>query len=218
MLRPCLQQWQGLPCPAFLPPACLPAGSVSSPAAHLPIDAHAPQARQPVPGLSICLRCAGPLLLDFLPHLWPGEERAADQPAVQSSWRRQCNAGVLLVAGTRGDNGARPLLPPACPHPPQDWSPGEYVRWYIDGRMLYEVNKEALRAQTNSTGALRPSDFRSSSLAWEASWAVPAGARNAALPLTVYSAAACRCCRVHCGSALHSSRAHAHHLQPRHVQ
>ena len=43
------------------------------------------------------------------------------------------------------------ILPPATT--PQDWSPGEYVRWYIDGHFLYEVNKEALRAQTNSTGA-----------------------------------------------------------------
>ncbi|PRW60711.1 glycoside hydrolase family 16 [Chlorella sorokiniana] len=33
-----------------------------------------------------------------------------------------------------------------------DWKPGEYVRWYIDGFLVYEINKEALRAQTNSTG------------------------------------------------------------------
>ncbi|PSC69716.1 Beta-glucan synthesis-associated SKN1 [Micractinium conductrix] len=33
-----------------------------------------------------------------------------------------------------------------------DWKPGEYVRWYIDVQMVYEVTKEALRAQTNSSG------------------------------------------------------------------
>ena len=55
--------------------------------------------------------------------------------------------------GTCTDIGTRHRA--AC-LPVQDWSPGEYVRWYIDGRMLYEVNKEALRAQTNSTGALLP--------------------------------------------------------------
>lgn len=32
-----------------------------------------------------------------------------------------------------------------------DWKPNEYVRWYIDGQLVYEVNKEALRAQGNGT-------------------------------------------------------------------
>lgn len=27
------------------------------------------------------------------------------------------------------------------------WEPGEYVRWFLDDQMLFEVNKEALRAQ-----------------------------------------------------------------------
>jgi beta-glucanase (GH16 family) len=32
------------------------------------------------------------------------------------------------------------------------WEPGEFIRWYLDDEMLFEVNKEALRAQTNSAG------------------------------------------------------------------
>lgn len=27
------------------------------------------------------------------------------------------------------------------------WEPGEYVRWYLDDELLFEVNKEALREQ-----------------------------------------------------------------------
>lgn len=27
------------------------------------------------------------------------------------------------------------------------WQPGEYVRWYLDDQLLFEVNKEALREQ-----------------------------------------------------------------------
>ncbi|PSC76523.1 Beta-glucan synthesis-associated SKN1 [Micractinium conductrix] len=34
-----------------------------------------------------------------------------------------------------------------------DWRPGEYLRWYIDGKLVYEVNQQALVAQTNGTGA-----------------------------------------------------------------
>ena len=45
------------------------------------------------------------------------------------------------------------------------------MRWYIDGRMLYEINKEALRAQTNSTGALQPFVCVTQQPGWEASWA-----------------------------------------------
>ncbi len=32
--------------------------------------------------------------------------------------------------------------------------PLQYLRWYIDGVLLYEVNKQALVAQTNGTGEL----------------------------------------------------------------
>ncbi|KAF8062056.1 KRE6 [Scenedesmus sp. PABB004] len=32
------------------------------------------------------------------------------------------------------------------------WEPGERVRWYLDGRLLFEVTKEALRAQANDAG------------------------------------------------------------------
>ncbi|KAL4437123.1 hypothetical protein ABPG75_004262 [Micractinium tetrahymenae] len=32
------------------------------------------------------------------------------------------------------------------------WQPGEVLKWYIDGRLVYAVDKEALREQTNSTG------------------------------------------------------------------
>ncbi|KAL4448085.1 hypothetical protein ABPG75_005304 [Micractinium tetrahymenae] len=32
------------------------------------------------------------------------------------------------------------------------WQPQEFVRWYIDGQLIYEVNKEARRAQANSSG------------------------------------------------------------------
>eukprot|EP00878_Enallax_costatus_P016697 GHUV01017520.1.p1 GENE.GHUV01017520.1~~GHUV01017520.1.p1 ORF type:complete len:582 (+),score=86.31 GHUV01017520.1:114-1748(+) len=32
------------------------------------------------------------------------------------------------------------------------WEPGEHIRWYLDDHFLFEVNKEALRAQTNSAG------------------------------------------------------------------
>ncbi|KAL4420044.1 hypothetical protein ABPG77_007483 [Micractinium sp. CCAP 211/92] len=31
------------------------------------------------------------------------------------------------------------------------WQPGEYIRWYIDGTFVYELNKEALRAQSNGS-------------------------------------------------------------------
>ncbi|KAI3433376.1 hypothetical protein D9Q98_003193 [Chlorella vulgaris] len=34
-----------------------------------------------------------------------------------------------------------------------DWRPGQYLRWYIDGQLLYEVNQQALVAQTNASGA-----------------------------------------------------------------
>lgn len=42
------------------------------------------------------------------------------------------------------------------PQPPtqftmQYWVPGELLRWFIDGHFVYEVNKQALRAQSNST-------------------------------------------------------------------
>jgi hypothetical protein len=39
-----------------------------------------------------------------------------------------------------------------CTAPLQHWVPREYIRWYIDGTLVYEVTKEALREQTNSTG------------------------------------------------------------------
>ncbi|KAL4424790.1 hypothetical protein ABPG77_000830 [Micractinium sp. CCAP 211/92] len=32
------------------------------------------------------------------------------------------------------------------------WEPGEILKWYIDGTLVYSVDKEALREQTNSTG------------------------------------------------------------------
>lgn len=32
-----------------------------------------------------------------------------------------------------------------------NWKPREYIRWYIDDQMVYEVNKEALGAQSNGT-------------------------------------------------------------------
>ncbi|KAL4430015.1 hypothetical protein ABPG77_004385 [Micractinium sp. CCAP 211/92] len=32
-----------------------------------------------------------------------------------------------------------------------DWKPKEYVRWYIDGKLVYEVNSAALRRQDNGT-------------------------------------------------------------------
>ncbi|EFN59204.1 hypothetical protein CHLNCDRAFT_138137 [Chlorella variabilis] len=34
-----------------------------------------------------------------------------------------------------------------------DWRPGQYLRWYLDGVLLYEVNSQALVEQTNATGA-----------------------------------------------------------------
>ncbi|KAL4425109.1 hypothetical protein ABPG77_008214 [Micractinium sp. CCAP 211/92] len=33
-----------------------------------------------------------------------------------------------------------------------DWKPQQYVRWYIDGQLVYEIDAVALREQTNSTG------------------------------------------------------------------
>jgi hypothetical protein len=27
------------------------------------------------------------------------------------------------------------------------WEPGEYVRWYLDDQLLFEINKEALKRQ-----------------------------------------------------------------------
>lgn len=33
-----------------------------------------------------------------------------------------------------------------------DWKPDQYVRWYIDGELVYEIDREALKAQTNDTG------------------------------------------------------------------
>lgn len=55
-----------------------------------------PQARQPVPGLGVCLRGAGAILLDVLPHLWAGKcgmqaccssQAARQQPApAESPW------------------------------------------------------------------------------------------------------------------------------------
>ena len=121
-------------------------------ARHIPLltscgmRARALQAGEHVPGQRVSLQHAGPLLLELLPHLWtgegggPGGSGACCSPACQE---------MLSLAAWFIRH-----VPPACPHPPQDWSPGEYVRWYIDGHFLYEVNKEALRAQTNSTGAL----------------------------------------------------------------
>ena len=34
-----------------------------------------------------------------------------------------------------------------------DWQPGQYLRWYIDDVLLYEVNTAALVQQTNGSGA-----------------------------------------------------------------
>lgn len=71
------------------------------------------------------------------------------------------------------------LLPKrcACTPPgavlPQHWVPREYIRWYIDGTLVYEVNKEALREQTNSTGGPSPALARGLP-------AVPEGACQAA--------------------------------------
>ncbi|KAG2452496.1 hypothetical protein HYH02_002735 [Chlamydomonas schloesseri] len=31
-----------------------------------------------------------------------------------------------------------------------DWKPREYVRWYINGKLIYEINQKGLRAATNS--------------------------------------------------------------------
>ncbi|KAL4440630.1 hypothetical protein ABPG75_003631 [Micractinium tetrahymenae] len=31
------------------------------------------------------------------------------------------------------------------------WQPGEYIRWFIDGTLVYELNKEALQAKSNGT-------------------------------------------------------------------
>ena len=28
----------------------------------------------------------------------------------------------------------------------------QYLRWYVDGQFLYEINKQALVAQTNASG------------------------------------------------------------------
>ena len=35
---------------------------------------------------------------------------------------------------------------------PAMWCPVQYLRWYVDGVLLYEVNKQALAAQSNATG------------------------------------------------------------------
>ena len=32
------------------------------------------------------------------------------------------------------------------------WEPGEFIRWYVDGHFVYEVNKDAVRAQSNAQG------------------------------------------------------------------
>lgn len=30
-----------------------------------------------------------------------------------------------------------------------DWKPKEYIRWYINGKLIYEINQKALRAASN---------------------------------------------------------------------
>lgn len=40
--------------------------------------------------------------------------------------------------------------PPPTVAPP---APLQYLRWYVDGRLVYEANQQALVAQTNGTGA-----------------------------------------------------------------
>lgn len=67
----------------------------------------------------------------------------------------------MVVPRRRGTSTLSPMLPlkpPSrrCPiQRPclQYWEPGEILKWYIDGTLVYSVDKEALREQTNSTGA-----------------------------------------------------------------
>lgn len=33
------------------------------------------------------------------------------------------------------------------------WEPGEYVRWYVDGLLLFEVGKEALARKVSARAA-----------------------------------------------------------------
>ena len=44
------------------------------------------------------------------------------------------------------------------PHAIHHMAPLQYLRWYIDGVLLYEINKQALVAQTNGTGELGPAE------------------------------------------------------------
>lgn len=35
-----------------------------------------------------------------------------------------------------------------------DWAPGEYIRWYLDGTMMFEINKQGLVNQVSGCGAM----------------------------------------------------------------
>lgn len=64
-------------------------------------------------------------------------------------------------------------------------APSQYLRWYIDGVLLYEINKQALVAQTNGTGGLGPAED---------------------------AAAQCSCCCACCGAVqrFHPHQRHCH--------
>ena len=104
------------------------------------------------PHLELHLRCASNEFQDSISAVSTlGPEHYTSYHTYGVDWR----PGEVRPSGQRARQlPARVLARAACAHPARSCVPTlQYLRWYIDGIFLYEVNAKALAAQTNGTGA-----------------------------------------------------------------